>query len=109
MLAPVLSRMFRGMMLTMLGAAHDAGQLQSFGPHLGLADKAVFKAFLDPPYQTKWYVHAKSPFAGREAVLAYRARYTHRVAISSSRLVAADEKGVTFTFKDYRIEGPGRY
>lgn len=51
MLAPVLSRMFRGKMLTMLGAAHDAGQLQFFGPHAGLADKAVFKAFLDPLYR----------------------------------------------------------
>ena len=57
---------------------------------------------LEPLYETKWYVHAKRPFAGPEAVLAYRARYTHRVAISSSCLVAADENGVTFNFKDYK-------
>ena len=106
---PVLSRMFRGKMLAMLKAAHEAGQLQFFGPHAGLTDKAAFKTFLEPLYQTKWYVHAKRPFAGPEAVLAYLARYTHRVAISNSRLVAADEKGVTFNFKDYRVEGPGRY
>ena len=106
---PVLSRMFRGKMLAMLKAAHEAGRLAFFGPHSGLADKAAFKAYLEPLYDTKWYVHAKRPFAGPEQVLAYLARYTHRVAISSSRLVAADATGVTFNFKDYRVEGPGRY
>ena len=55
------------------------------------------------------HVYAKRPFAGPEQVLAYLARYTHRVAISSSRLVSTDENGVTFKYKDYRIEGPGRY
>ena len=49
------------------------------------------------------------PFAGPEQVLAYLSRYTHRVAISNSRLIAADATGVTFSYKDYRIEGPGRY
>jgi len=106
---PVLSRMFRGKMLSYLKAAHDAGRLEFFGPHAGLADKAAFKAWLEPLYQTNWHVHAKRPFAGPEQVLAYLARYTHRVAISSSRLVAADETGVTFRYKDYRIEGPERY
>ena len=106
---PVLSRMFRGKMLAMLKTAHEAGRLEFFGPHAGLADKAAFKAFLEPLYDTKWYVHAKRPFAGPEQVLAYLARYTHRVAISSSRLVAADAAGVTFNYKDYRVEGPERY
>jgi putative transposase/transposase-like zinc-binding protein len=106
---PVLSRLFRGKMLAMLKTAYDAGRLQFFGPHAGLADKAAFKAWLEPLYDTKWHVHAKRPFAGPEQVLAYLARYTHRVAISSSRLVAADETGVTFKCKDYRVEGPGRY
>ena len=50
----------------------------------------------------KCFVYAKPPFAGPEAVLAYLARYTHRVAISNSRLVALDERGVTFQYKDYR-------
>src|SRR5262245_33458054 len=98
---PVLSRLFRGKMLAMLKAAHDAGRLQFFGPHAHLADKAAFKAWLEPLYTTNWHVHAKRPFAGPEQVLAYLARYTHRVAISSSRLVSADEKGVTFRYKDY--------
>src|SRR6187200_784902 len=106
---PVLSRMFRGKMLAMLKTAHDAGRLAFFGDHARLADKAAFKAWLEPLYDTKWHVYAKRPFAGPEQVLAYLARYTHRVAISSSRLVSTDENGVTFKYKDYRIEGPGRY
>ena len=105
----VLTRMFRGKMLALLKAAHADAKLQFFGPHAGLADKSTFKAFLEPLYDTKWYVYAKRPFAGPEQVLAYLARYTHRVAISNKRLIKADESGVTFTFKDYRIEGPDRY
>ena len=105
----VLSRMFRGKMLAMLKAAHEAGQLQFFGEHARLADKAAFKAWLEPLYTTNWHVYAKRPFAGPEQVLAYLARYTHRVAISNSRLIADDDKGVTFRVKDYRLEGSDRY
>lgn len=105
----VLSRLFRGKMLAMLKAAHEAGELQFFGEHAGLADKTAFKAYLEPLYATNWHVYAKRPFAGPEQVLAYLARYTHRVAISNSRLIAADTKGVTFRVKDYRVDGPGRY
>jgi Putative transposase len=53
-------------------------------------------------------VYAKRPFAGPQAVLAYLARYTHRVAISNARLIALNEKGVTFKWKDYRIKGRDR-
>jgi hypothetical protein len=106
---PVLSRMFRGKMLALLKAAHGQGRLQFFGPHTELADKAAFKTFLKPLYHTRWHVYAKRPFAGPQQVLAYLARYTHRVAISNSRLIKADETGVTFRYKDYRIKGPGRY
>jgi hypothetical protein len=61
------------------------------------------------PTQQDWFVYAKRPFAGPEQVLAYLSRYTHRVAISNSRLISADASGVTFKYKDYRIEGPDRY
>ena len=105
----VLSRLFRRLMLQMLVAAHDAGHLQFFGDHAHLADMAAFKSYLAPLHRTKWFVYSKRPFAGPEQVLAYLSRYTHRVAISNSRLIAADETGVTFSYKDYRIEGPGRY
>jgi len=53
-------------------------------------------------------VYAKEPFAGPEQVLRYLSRYTHRIAISNRRLLSADDNGVTFKYKDYRIEGPGR-
>ena len=70
---------------------------------------SAFKAYLAPLHRTKWFVYSKRPFAGPEQVLAYLSRYTHRVAISNSRLIAANETGVTFNYKDYRIEGPARY
>jgi Putative transposase len=57
---PMLSRMFRGKMLAMLKTAHNAGRLQFFGPHADLADKAAFKAFLEPLYHTKWHVYASA-------------------------------------------------
>jgi len=105
----VLSRLFRRLMLELLFAANDASRLQFFGDHAHLADKAAFKAYLAPLHRTKWFVYSKRPFAGPEQVLTYLSRYTHRVAISNSRLIAADATGVTFSCKDYRIKGPGRY
>jgi hypothetical protein len=105
----VLSRLFRRLFLQMLLAAHAAGRLRFFADHRALADGAAFSAYLEPLRKAAWVVYAKEPFAGPEAVLAYLSRYTHRVAISNRRLVTADESGVTFRYKDYRIDGPGRY
>jgi hypothetical protein len=105
----VLSALFRRRMLQMLIEAHDSNRLQFFGEHKHLADSRAFKAYLAPLRKTNWFVYAKRPFAGPEQVLAYLARYTHRVAISNSRLISADADGVTFKYKDYRIEGPDRY
>jgi hypothetical protein len=105
----VLAKLFCRLMLQMLRDAHARGALQFVGRHAALADAKAFAAYLAPLRNTKWYLYAKRPFGGPEAVLAYLARYTHRVAISNSRLVAADSTGVTFRYKDYRIKGPGRY
>jgi Putative transposase/Transposase zinc-binding domain len=105
----VLSMLFRRLMLTKLAAAHAAGKLQFFGEHRRLSDAAAFAAFLAPLRTTRWFVYSKRPFAGPQAVLAYLARYTHRVAIANSRLIAADAHGVTFKWKDYRFEGRDRY
>ncbi len=104
----VLSALFRRLFLEMLIAAHDAGRLQFFGDQR-LADKAAFEAYLTPLRKIDWVVYAKEPFAGPEQVLRYLSRYTHRIAISNRRLLSAGENGVTFKYKDYRIEGPGRY
>jgi Putative transposase/Transposase zinc-binding domain len=105
----VLSTLFRRLMLEKLAAAHAAGQLRFFGEHAHLVDAGAFAALLAPLQATRWFVYAKRPFAGPQAVLAYLARYTHRVAIANSRLIAANENGVTFTWKDYRFEGRDRY
>ena len=105
----VLSRLFRRLFLAQLVTAHKAGRLQFFGQHAALAEPAAFTAFLAPLRRAEWVVYSKKPFGGPEAVLAYLSRYTHRVAISNRRLIAVDETGVTFKYKDYRIEGPERY
>ena len=105
----VLSRLFRRRFLEMLVAAHDAGQLAFFADHEALANSAAFDAYLKPLRKSEWVVYAKRPFGGPEAVLAYLSRYTHRVAISNHRLIRADNNGVTFKYKDYRIDGPDRY
>ena len=105
----VLSRLFRRLFCEKLAAAHRAGELKFFGEHQGLEKAEAFAAFLKPLRQIDWVVYAKRPFAGPEAVLAYLSRYTHRVAIANSRLIALDEHGVTFQFKDYRAKGRCRY
>ena len=103
----VLSKLFRRLMLEKLAAAH--AQLAFFSAHAHLADTQAFAAFLAPLRKTRWFVYAKRPFAGPKAVLAYLSRYTHRVAISNSRLIKADASSVTFKVKNYRVEGPARY
>jgi hypothetical protein len=105
----VLSRLFRRRFLEALQEAHRAGQLQFFGDSAELSDPKSFARWLAPLRQCEWVVYAKRPFAGPEAVLAYLSRYTHRVAIANSRLVAMDEQGVTFRWKDYRDKGKTRH
>ena len=105
----VLSRLFRRLLLEQLSAAHRAGRLQFFGAHPNLADIQPFADYLAPLRQIDWVVYAKRPFAGPEAVLTYLSRYTHRVAISNSRLIACDQRGVTFKWKDYRAKRRDRY
>jgi hypothetical protein len=101
----VLSRLFRRRFLEALAQAHSLGKLQFFGDSAGLADPQEFTQWLAPLRTCEWVVYAKRPFAGPQAVLAYLSRYTHRVAIANSRLVALDERGVTFRWKDYRDKG----
>jgi Putative transposase len=74
-----------------------------------MRDGQAFAAFLAPVRNIEWVVYSKRPFGGPKQVLACLARYTHRVAISNSRLISFDDEGVTFKRKDYRIEGRARY
>jgi hypothetical protein len=105
----VLSRLFRRLFLQKLFAAHEAGELQFFNGHAALLDAQAFATFLAPLHDSEWVVYSKRPFGGPKEVLRYLARYTHRVAISNRRLIACDDKGVTFKWKDYRLEGRERY
>jgi hypothetical protein len=104
----VLSRLFRRLMLQRLLKAHAQGALHFFGDHVALHDIEAFRAFLKPLHRAEWVVYAKPPFAGPDQVLSYLARYTHRVAIANSRLVAFDGARVSFKYKDYRANGEAR-
>ncbi|HEV2080311.1 MAG TPA: IS91 family transposase [Allosphingosinicella sp.] len=104
----VLSRLFRRLFLEGLIALHGAGKLAFFGDMTGLVDVRAFAAWLAPLRKAEWVVYAKPPFGGPEAVLAYLSHYTHRVAISNSRLVSADAETVAFHWKDYRLKNRDR-
>jgi hypothetical protein len=104
----VLSRLFRRRFLEELDRLHRTGQLRFFGDLAPLAEGRAFATYLAPLRRCEWVVYAQRPFAGPEAVLAYLSRYTHRVAISNSRLISMDERGVTFRWKDYRARPDGR-
>jgi hypothetical protein len=101
----VLSALFRRRFLEMLIDAHQRDQLQFFGKHTELTELSTFQNWIKPLRKLKWFVYAKRPFAGPEAVLEYLSRYTHRVAIANSRLIKFDNNDVTFKYKDYRAKG----
>jgi hypothetical protein len=80
----VLSKLFRRLFLSKLADAHAAGRLNFFGDLAHLSETQAFNALLASLKRKNWFVYAKPPFAGPQAVLAYLSRYTHRVAISNS-------------------------
>ena len=104
----VLGKLFRRLFLTRLMALHEAARLAFYGGIAHLADRRAFLRHLSPVRKKRWVVYAKPPFAGPETVLAYLSRYTHRVAISNSRLLRFDQSDVTFRYKDYRRDGADR-
>ncbi|PEQ14366.1 IS91 family transposase [Novosphingobium sp. PC22D] len=104
----VLGALFRRIFITRLIQLHDDGRLTFLGGAAHLAERRAFLRHLAPVRKKRWVVYAKPPFAGPQAVLAYLSRYTHRVAISNRRLIAFDNHGVTFGYKDYRRDGPER-
>ena len=105
----MLSRLFRRLFLERRSAAYHAGRLKFFADQVALAEPAVFRTHLAALRKAKWVVYAKRPFGGPGAVLAYLSRYTHRIAIANSRLVAFDGERVTFKWKDYRAKRDARY
>jgi hypothetical protein len=90
----VLSRVFRGKFIEGLRRARARGKLTGW-------DRCAFERLLDASMRHDWVVYAKPPFGGPTQVLKYLARYTHRIAISNRRLVANDDRTVTFTYKNY--------
>ena len=98
----VLSRLFRRLFLEYLLASFEAGELAFFGGLAALAGEIAFTRRLAELRRVEWVVYAKRPFAGPEAVLAYLGRYTHRVAISNTRLIALADGRVSFRWRDYR-------
>src|SRR5258706_8371257 len=97
-----LSRLFRWLFLKHLTAAFNAGALRFFGDLASLARPDTFTGCIKAMRRINWVVYAKRPFGGPAQVLAYLGRYTHRVAIANSRLVALDDDHVAFSWKDYR-------
>ena len=98
----VLGQVFRGKFVAGLRQAYQRGELRFAGSTAALANRPAFEALLQTLYATDWVVYAKEPFGGPEQVLKYLTGYTHRVALSNSRLVKVTEEEVTFTFKDYK-------
>jgi hypothetical protein len=101
----VLARLFRRLFLEYLKTAFDSGRLEFFASLQPLRDRRTFLRFLMPARMTEWVVYAKPPMAGPKQVLEYLGRYTHRVAISNSRIVGVDDGAVRFRWKNYRAGG----
>lgn len=103
-LAPVkaMSRVFRAKFLSRLKRAYRRGELRVPRSQPELTDPRCFQAVIDALFQKNWVVYCKAPFAGPRRVLAYLARYTHRVALTNTRLLHTDGERLTFAYKDYR-------
>lgn len=104
----VLSRLFRRLFLEELRAAHEAGKLRFSGDLAGLTEPAAFNRRLGEVRCVEWVVYAKPPFGTPDQVLAYLARYTHRVAIANSRLIGMSGGKITFRWRDYRHRGKSK-
>ncbi len=94
----VLSRKFRGKFLYYLKQA----DLEYYGEQEYLQDPNCFNAFLSQLYQKEWIVYCKPPFKNASSVVEYLGRYTHRVAISNSRIVKSEDSQVSFKWRDYK-------
>jgi hypothetical protein len=105
----VLSRLFRRLYLEGLREAYEQNKLLFFGECLPIEEEKTFFAWLNKQRKVDWVVYAKRPFAGPQAVLAYLSRYTHRVAIANSRLIAMDKQTVSFKWKNYRVKAQNRH
>jgi hypothetical protein len=97
----VLGALFRGKYLALLRESHRQDRLVFHGDLRPLAEPGAFDALLRGARSRRWVVYAKPPFGGAEPALKYLARYTHRIAISNTRLLSVTETEVAFSWKDY--------
>jgi hypothetical protein len=95
----ILSTVFRAIFCKMFKKAQK--KLALHGQQKEFTEKAKSDKLMQTLFSKDWVVYAKEPFAGPQAVLKYLARYTHRVAISNSRIVSSADGQITFSYKDY--------
>jgi hypothetical protein len=100
--APVkaMSKVFRGKLLDALKGMHHS--LRFYGKSAHLADPKAFRDLISTLYGKDWVVYCKKPFKDAGCVLAYLGRYTHRVAISNSRILSDEGGKVSFKYRDSR-------
>lgn len=97
-----LSKVFRGKFIEALQQDFDKGKLRFPGSISSLENPVVFSDLIDQLWKSPWIVYSKKPFAGPEQVLDYLGRYTHRVAISNTRIRNVENTNVSFTYRDRR-------
>jgi hypothetical protein len=98
----VLSRVFRGKFLDYLKKSYYSNKLNFSGQISTLGSRQEFKILIDELYKTEWVVYSKAPFKSPEHVLEYLGNYTHKVAISNSRITDLKDDKVTFKWRDYK-------
>jgi hypothetical protein len=94
-----LSKMFRAKYIQLLAKSIDEKQITLPGNANATTYLNTLKTAL---YKTDWVVYCKKCFAGPGQVITYLGRYTHRVAISESRITGMDDNHILFNWKDYR-------
>lgn len=98
----VISKKFRGKFLDLLKQAYDKGEIAFFNEATKLALRSNFLSLVNTLYDKNWVVFCKKPFKSPGHVVRYLGRYTHRVAISNSRILAFDGQSVSFAWRDYK-------
>lgn len=90
-----MEKMFKGYFLAKMLHLKNTNQLK-------IEDEAAFEKILQEVKYIKWNVYAKHPFGGPQQVLEYLVRYTHKVAITTHRIINISDTEITFTYKDYK-------
>ena len=104
----VMSAVFKRYYLDELKCLHESEKLSYTGGAQDLRNQYEFKSLLDKLYAMDWVVYSKRTFKGAQEVFKYLGKYTHRIAISNNRILSMDSENVTFSAKDYRIDGKYR-